>query len=52
MRVLKLWREKYRLTPVDIFIYEPFDFAVEYTRAQRLELHKGLRVPIVSRKLC
>jgi len=48
MRVLKLWSDKYRLSPVDIFIYEPFDFAVEYARAQRLELREGLRVPIVS----
>ena len=48
MRVLKLWSDKYRLSPVDIFIYEPFDFAVEYARAQRLELREGLSVPIVS----
>jgi hypothetical protein len=48
MRVLKLWSDKYRLGPVDIFIYEPFDFVVEYARAQRLELREGLTVPIVS----
>lgn len=48
MRVLKLWSDKYRLSPVDIFIYEPFDFAAEYARAQRLELREGLSVPIVS----
>jgi len=48
MRVLKLWSDKYRLSPVDIFIYEPFDFAVEYARAQRFELREGLSVPIVS----
>ena len=48
MRVLKLWSDKYRLSPVDIFIYEPFDFAVEYARAERLELREGLSVPIVS----
>ena len=48
MRVLKLWSDKYRLTPVDIFIYEPFDFAGEYARALRLYLREGLSVPIVS----
>jgi hypothetical protein len=48
MRVLKLWSDKYRLTPVDLFIYEPFDFTVEYARAQHLELREGLSVPIVS----
>ncbi len=48
MRVLKLWSDKYRLSPVDIFIYEPFDFAVEYARAERLELREGLSVPILS----
>lgn len=48
MRVLKLWSDKYRLSPVDIFIYEPFDFAAEYARAQHLELREGLSVPIVS----
>lgn len=48
MRVLKLWSDKYRLSPVDIFIYEPFDFAAEYARAERLELREGLSVPIVS----
>ena len=36
------------ISNVDIFIYEPFDFAVEYSRAQRLELREGLSVPIVS----
>ena len=48
MRVLRLWSDKYRLSPVDIFTDEPFDFAVEYARAQRLELREGLSVPIVS----
>jgi hypothetical protein len=48
MRVLKLWSDKYRLTPVDVFIDEPFDFHVEYARAWRLDLREGLSVPIVS----
>jgi hypothetical protein len=48
MRVLKLWSDTYRLTPVDIFIYEPFDFDMENARALHLDLGEGLRVPIVS----
>jgi hypothetical protein len=48
MRVLKLWSDKYRLTPVYLFIYEPFDFDVEYGRARRLDLREGWSVPIVS----
>lgn len=48
MRVLRLWSDRYRLSSIDIFVYEPFDFALEYARAQRLELRKGLPVPIVS----
>lgn len=30
MLVLKLWSEVHRRTPVDVFAYEPFDFAREY----------------------
>jgi hypothetical protein len=48
MRVLKLWSDKYRLTSVNLFIYEPSDFDVEYARAWFLDLREGLNVPIVS----
>jgi len=27
MLVLKFWSDAHRETPVDVFIYEPFDFA-------------------------
>jgi hypothetical protein len=37
MIVLKLWSDEHRRTPVDIFVYEPFDFAAEFARAERLE---------------
>ncbi|MFN2476306.1 MAG: hypothetical protein ABR526_08205 [Chthoniobacterales bacterium] len=33
MLVLKLWSDSHRRTPIDVFIFEPFDFSVEYARA-------------------
>jgi hypothetical protein len=36
MIVLKLWSDRHRRTPVDVFVYEPFNFAQEYVLA-RLE---------------
>jgi hypothetical protein len=33
MLVLKMWSDAHRETPLDIFVYEPFDFDVEYERA-------------------
>lgn len=50
MRVLKLWNDKYPLTPLDVFVYEPFDFSVEYAAAFRVELLKGVEVPVVRLK--
>jgi len=37
MRVLKMWSDRHRETPLDIFVYEPFDFETEYARAFRQE---------------
>jgi predicted nucleotidyltransferase len=48
MIVLKLWSDEHRRTPVDIFIYEPFDFAVEFSRAVRLEISPGILAPVVT----
>ena len=48
MIVLKLWSDEHRRTPVDIFVYEPFDFAVETTRSQALEVCRGVTAPVVS----
>ena len=33
MLVLKFWSDIHRETPIDIFVYEPFDFDIEYVRA-------------------
>src|SRR5450755_3370721 len=33
MIVLKLWSDRHRRTPIDVFVYEPFDFEKEYGRA-------------------
>jgi len=48
MIVLKLWSDKHQRTPVDIFVYEPFDFAAESETASALEICPGLRAPVVS----
>ena len=48
MIVLKLWSDQHRRTPIDIFVYEPFDFAGEWTRAERLEICPGVLAPVVS----
>jgi hypothetical protein len=47
MRVLKLWSDVHRLTPVDVFVYEPFDFDAEYQAALRVSLAEGQTVPVV-----
>ena len=33
MQVLKFWSEAHRETPLDVFLYYPFDFEREYERA-------------------
>ena len=33
MLVLKMWSDAHRETPLDLFIYHPFDFDLEYGRA-------------------
>ena len=50
MVVLQLWSDKHRRTPVDVFVYEPFDFAGEMSRALRLPVWGGETAPIVSYK--
>ena len=49
MLVLKLWSDIHHRTPVDVFIYEPFDFKAEYAAAIRLAIGEGLVVPFVTR---
>ena len=48
MIVLKLWSDAHQRTPIDIFVYEPFEFAQEYARAPRREISPGLEAPVVT----
>ncbi|MGB6222085.1 hypothetical protein [Haloferula sp.] len=48
MVVLKLWSDAHGRTPIDIFIYEPFDFSDEIGKAHEMELGPGLSAAIVS----
>jgi predicted nucleotidyltransferase len=50
MIVLKLWSDAHRRTPVDIFVYEPFDFKKEFARAKWEPVAGKIRAPIVSYK--
>jgi predicted nucleotidyltransferase len=48
MIVLQLWSDIHRRTPVDVFVYEPFDFAKEMRRALRLPVFGSELASIVS----
>ncbi len=48
MIVLKLWSDEHRRTPVDIFVYEPFEFSAEIARARAWEVCSGVTAPVVS----
>jgi predicted nucleotidyltransferase len=48
MVVLQLWSDVHRRTPVNVFVYEPFDFAKEMKRALRLPVSGNELAPIVS----
>ena len=48
MIVLKLWSDVHRRTPIDVFVYEPFDFDAEFERAAHLEVAPGIAAPVVS----
>jgi hypothetical protein len=50
MIVLKLWSDEHQRTPVDIFVYEPFDFAGEVRRAGDLEIYPGVSAKVVTLK--
>jgi hypothetical protein len=45
---LRLWSDKHRRTPIDVFVYEPFDFAKEFGRAKWETIGGTLPAPIVS----
>lgn len=48
MLVLKMWSNAHRRTPIDIFVYEPFDMDREWDKAPRLEWSDDLAVPVVT----
>jgi hypothetical protein len=48
MLVLKLWSDEHRRTPIDVFVYEPFDFEKEIKSAAFLEVETGITAPVVS----
>ena len=50
MIVLKLWSDLHRRTPVDIFVYEPFDFAREYAASKREKVMANIKAPVISLK--
>ena len=47
MIVLKLWSDLHRRTPVDVFIYEPFDFVAEFLAAKWEPVMGTVSAPIV-----
>jgi len=50
MIVLKLWSDAHRRTPVDVFVYEPFDFPSEHAAAKWEIVLGDVRAPVVSYK--
>ena len=48
MLVLQFWSNEHRETPVDLFVYEPFDFDAEFDRAMTKPLHGTVPVRFVS----
>ena len=48
MFVLRMWSDEHRRTPIDVFVYEPFDFANEYARAKVERVFANITAPIVS----
>jgi hypothetical protein len=48
MRVLNLFSDAHRETPVDVFVYEPFDFEDTYARSVIEELDEGIPVRFVD----
>ncbi|MEM9296780.1 MAG: hypothetical protein AAGA64_00205 [Bacteroidota bacterium] len=50
MIVLKLWSDEHARTPVDLFIYEPFDFEKEYSQAMLVEVGPSIQAPFVGLK--
>lgn len=49
MIVLQLWSDEHRRTPIDVFVYEPFNFAKEYDLAEKYPVEDQM-APVISRK--
>ncbi|MFO1478541.1 MAG: hypothetical protein U1F98_18070 [Verrucomicrobiota bacterium] len=47
-RVLRFWSDRHPETPLDVFAAEPFDFNLEFGRADVRESSPGIQVRIVS----
>lgn len=47
MFVLKLWSDLHRRTPIYVTVYEPFDFDIEYAKANWFQIMDHVKVPIV-----
>ena len=45
---LRLWSDLHRRTPIDVFVYEPFDFNKEFERAKWENIGGALPAPVVS----
>lgn len=50
MIVLQLWSDEHKRTPIDVFVYEPFDFAKEFARAVRQPVLGNEMAPIIHRE--
>lgn len=48
MIVLKLGSDAHQRTPVDVFVYEPFDFSRELAAASHERVMEGVLAPVVS----
>jgi hypothetical protein len=48
MLVFQLHSDQHRTTPVDVFVYEPFDFDSEYDQALLEPLAPGIDARIIA----
>jgi len=50
MIVLQLWSDEHKRTPIDVFVYEPFDFEKELARAEWQPVFGKIAAPILCRE--
>ena len=50
MVVLQLWSDEHKRTPIDVFVYEPFDFEKEFARAVRQAVLGNVTAPVLHRE--